>query len=67
MKFKDLPIGTKFLDDIEINILGNTTGLIKVSETKYNYADKLNGTPIEWLTDDDDDVYPILEWEDEVF
>ena len=67
MKFKDLPIGTKFLDDIEINILGNTTGLIKVSETEYNYTDTLNSPTIEWLTDDDDDVYPILEWEDEVF
>ena len=44
MKFKDLPIGTKFLDDIEINILGNTTGLIKVSETRYNYADKFFNT-----------------------
>lgn len=33
--------------------------------TRYNYADKLNGTPVEWFTDDD--VYPILEWEDEVF
>ena len=67
MKFKDLPIGTKFLDDIEINIFGYSSGLIKVSETEYNYTDTLNSPPIEWLTDDDDDVYPILEWEDEVF
>ncbi len=60
MKFADLPIGTKFVDDI---VLGahSYDYLTKISESSYVYESTLT----EWGWNWDSDVYPVLEWEDQ--
>lgn len=64
MKFKDLPIGTKFLDEVELN-WGEVEEMIKVSETQFDYPSCLHDNrPAKYTLDDK--VYPLLMWEDEM-
>lgn len=62
MKFADLPIGTKFVDDI---VLGVSTYdyLIKISNDSYSYVNTLTEWMWCWY---DTELYPVLEWEDEL-
>ncbi len=63
MKFKDLPIGTKFLDDTEL-LFDDLEELIKVSDTQWDYPSVLQyNKPLIWPKEyEDREVYPVLEW-----
>lgn len=61
MKFADLPIGTKFVDDIALGI-STYDYLIKISNDSYRYDNTLTEWTWCWY---DTELYPVLEWEDE--
>lgn len=61
MKFADLPIGTKFI--VEDTVLIDY--FTKVDANHYNASDYI--LPVFWHELNKDEVYPLLEWEDELW
>ena len=63
MKFADLPIGTKII--VENTVLIDY--FTKVDETHYTAQGYDLPLPMFWNMDNTDGVYPLLEWEDELW
>lgn len=61
MKFKDLPIGTKFI--VENTVLIDY--FTKLSEYYYNCSNYVVPLRLKWHDTNTDECYPILMWEDE--
>lgn len=63
MKFKDLPIGTKFTDELQLNY-SYFQYYTKTGDRSYCY-ENLDTIIHEWPGPYDDEIYPILEFLDD--
>ena len=66
MLFNDLPVGTLFVDDTELG-WDDMEEMLKVSDTEYSYPfSEIEGERQHHSWPHDHEVYPVLQWEDEL-
>lgn len=67
MTFSEIPVGTKFVDDTQLEIYESTVYdcLVKVSDYCYSFVG--DSSTIEFTYEHllgDSSVYPVIEWEE---